>query len=190
MLFTSFLYFMYLLYHKDFCLSTVFLRFLKFPKTFDRAFRHQPLALYFFLYLMYLLQQIFFYLSILFLFFIKIFSAWTRTTFTPNPITYQGLKMKERTESNGNIGLPERHYYQIVIFPLDNYNYIKYFFICKVQILGESLCKLTIKKCLTKVLGCGIIEFSSRTSCKRLSAARHYTMPARICQEFFEKNFA
>ena len=34
MLFTSFLYLMYLLYHKIFCLSTVFLRFLKFSEGF------------------------------------------------------------------------------------------------------------------------------------------------------------
>lgn len=43
--------------------NSFFLRFLKFPKTFDRTLWHQPLVLYFFLYLMYLLQQMFFKLS-------------------------------------------------------------------------------------------------------------------------------
>ena len=115
MLFTSFLYLMYLLYHKIFCLSIVFF---------------------------------------------KIFEVFRRLS----------------TVSLDISPLPCTSFFILCTY------YSKTFFICKVQILGRSLCKLTVKKCLTKVLACSIIEFSPRTSCKRQSAARHYTTCRQFCQ--------
>ena len=66
-----------------------FLRFLKFSE----GFRPYPLAsapcpVLLSLSYVFIIAEVFLFVNTFFIFLIKIFSAWGRTTFTPNPITY------------------------------------------------------------------------------------------------------